>query len=377
MDMLNKTPTGALEYLKESCTVSLDATVEDQAEEIESLVNGLEVEDQLAEGTLQQGLNSEQPDDGALPKHQQITAAACGNDNLEKVVSEQLSTNPKLVSSCVVVDTIYWNQFKQFAATIKKVNCPDDINKLFPNIPMDFLTWIALWIMEKCDENDIWTGKPKPPTIPHATYGTAQKVHAAISHKFGCDYGLGTQAWMEHPMLPGKYVGNPSLSVAVSQYMVSLHRYKVWSGEAVTSAQAMDEVTMKQLFDFASMTKSKEYGPTLQKCKAENPAEWAGLQVQMMLYLLYLVLMLCLLHFDEALQITWADVVFQVKELAIDGHWYNATPELLMGATMLKAEDFFIHIGSDGISINATEGMSSSAFLECFHNNLLDIGVDP
>jgi len=76
----------------------------------------------------------------------------------------------------------------------------------------------------RCDENDIWTGKTKDPSLPHVTYGTAQKMCATISHKFGRDYQLGTQPWLEHPAMPGKFIGNPSLSVTISQYMVSLCR---------------------------------------------------------------------------------------------------------------------------------------------------------
>jgi len=48
----------------------------------------------------------------------------------------------------------------------------------------------------------------------------------------------------------------------------------------------------------------------------------------MMLYLLYLPSMLCLLHYDEALWITWADVTFQVQDLLIKNHWLDVTPEL-------------------------------------------------
>jgi hypothetical protein len=64
-------------------------------------------------------------------------------------------------------------------------------------------------------------------TVPRATYNNAQKMRAAISHKFGRDHGLGTQPWMENPGCPGKFIGNPSLSVTVSQYMISLRRRKV------------------------------------------------------------------------------------------------------------------------------------------------------
>jgi hypothetical protein len=82
-------------------------------------------------------------------------------------------------------------------------------------------------IYTRCDENDIHTGKPKLLTVPHATYNNAQKMQAAISHKFGCDYGLGTQPWMENPAYPGRFIGNPSLSVVVSQYMISLQHRKI------------------------------------------------------------------------------------------------------------------------------------------------------
>ncbi|KIM76266.1 hypothetical protein PILCRDRAFT_49609, partial [Piloderma croceum F 1598] len=93
--------------------------------------------------------------------------------------------------------------------------------------PSEFPDWIAEWIMEKCDEEDIWTGKAKDPNIARVNYGTAQKMHAAISHKFGCDFGLSTQPWAENPLKPGEFVRNPSLSVVVSQYMISLHCRKV------------------------------------------------------------------------------------------------------------------------------------------------------
>lgn len=121
---------------------------------------------------------------------------------------------------------------------------PEDVEKLVPDLPTDFPDWIALWIMDKsvkldslskysmlipyrCDNDDIWTGAAKDPSIPRVTYGTAQKMCAAISHKFGRDYELGTRPWAENPVKKGEFVGNPSLSIVVSQYMISLRRRKV------------------------------------------------------------------------------------------------------------------------------------------------------
>ncbi|KAH7910371.1 hypothetical protein BJ138DRAFT_1087834 [Hygrophoropsis aurantiaca] len=236
-------------------------------------------------------------------------------------------------------------------------------------------------------------------------------MRAAISHKFGRDHGLGTQPWTEHPMQPGKYIGNPSLSVTVSQYMVSLRRRKVRAGEVVTSARAIDEPTMKRLWDFNKTMSPKEIGPVSRKRKAENPAEWAGYLVRTMLYLLYLVSLLCLLRFDEALRITWSDVVFQPRlisdfriELRLpfrkthqyggiapfhlypdpDRPWMCPIRAFAVWWTLASGRnerlDGFVFrkkIGADSVSFKPTDGMSSDSFLECFRNNLLDIGVDP
>ena len=52
-------------------------------------------------------------------------------------------------------------------------------------------------------------------------------MRAAMTHKFGRDFGFGNQPWQESPLEPGVFVGNPSLSLEVSQYMISLGRRKV------------------------------------------------------------------------------------------------------------------------------------------------------
>jgi hypothetical protein len=81
--------------------------------------------------------------------------------------------------------------------------------------------------MNRADDVDIFTGKAKELSITRVTYATAQKMRAAISHKYGRDHGRGTQPWLEDSSCPGRFRGNPSLSVTVSQYMISLGRRKV------------------------------------------------------------------------------------------------------------------------------------------------------
>lgn len=116
------------------------------------------------------------------------------------------------------------------------------------------------------------------------------------------------------------------------------------SGEVVTSARAMNEMTMKALWQFVAGTEQEEAGPLSRKRKAEDPTEWTGLNIRRMLYLLYLVSMLCLLRYDEALHITWADVTFQVRDSATgpDEHWLDATPDLIKKSLSFKPEDFRI-----------------------------------
>ncbi|KAG1745320.1 hypothetical protein EDB19DRAFT_1849392 [Suillus lakei] len=295
---------------------------------------------------------------------------------------------------------------------IGKAKTIDEAEHLPSDISADYPKWIALWIMDKCDENDICTGKPKLLTVPRATYNNAQKMRAAISHKFGRDYGLGTQPWMENPAYPGRFIGNPSLSVAVSQYMISLRRRKVHAGETVTSARAMDEPTLKALWVFNCAAERNEHMRISRKRKAEHPEDWGGFLIRMMLYLLYLVSFLCLLRFDEALRITWSDVTFQggfrstdfrvrlmlpfrkthqqggiapfylyanihkpwmcpIRAFAV---WWLLASQ---GNDCLDGYVFRKKMGSDGVSVTPTDAMSSESFLESFRNNLLDIGVDP
>lgn len=91
---------------------------------------------------------------------------------------------------------------------------------------------------ERCDAVDIRTGEVKPLKKSRPTYATAQKMRAAMTHKFGRDYRLGTQQWTENATVPGLFQGNPSVLVTVSQYMVSLRRNKVCRDISVSSTRS-------------------------------------------------------------------------------------------------------------------------------------------
>ncbi|KAJ7683605.1 hypothetical protein B0H14DRAFT_3101642 [Mycena olivaceomarginata] len=173
-------------------------------------------------------------------------------------------------------------------------------------------------------------------------------MRAAMSHKFSRDYELGTQEWQANPLIPGQFYGNPSISTVVSQYMISLRR-------------------------------NKRIGPAR--------------SVRMMLQLLYIVSMLCLLRYDEALRITWQDVHFEPLEnggfrirldLPFRKTHQNGVQAFAIMWKLARANEstpsgfiFRKKTGRNGWSILPNDGMSTDSFMEYFRNNLLDIGIDP
>ncbi len=80
----------------------------------------------------------------------------------------------------------------------------------------------------------------------------------------------------------------------------------------------MDEQTMKKLYGFNKVIPQVPLAPIQWKRKAESQADfgsdsnsaWAGYHVRMMLHCLYVISMLCLLQYDEALSIQWEDIEF-------------------------------------------------------------------
>lgn len=83
---------------------------------------------------------------------------------------------------------------------------------------------------------------------------------------------------------------------------------KVRAGETVTSARAIDEPTLRSIWEFNNAIPAAEHEPLSKKRKAEHPEQWAGQNIRVMLHTLYLFSMLCLLRYDEALRIMWTDV---------------------------------------------------------------------
>ncbi|KAI0681806.1 hypothetical protein C8T65DRAFT_598035, partial [Cerioporus squamosus] len=244
------------------------------------------------------------------------------------------------------------------------------------------------------------------------TYNTAQKMRAAITHKYGRDFGLGTQTWTEDPLFPGSFRGNPSLSTIVSQYMISLRRRKVRAGEIVTSARAINESTLKKMWEFNEAFPREASLRTISKqWKKDHPEYWGGYNSRCMLHLLDLNAFLCLLRYEEALHIQWHHISvedygqgkFKVRlELPFrkthqnggclpfvlypnsQKPWLCPVLALAKWAAICKRLSiprkgyvFRKRIGFDSFNVDPLEAMTSEAFLECFRNNMLDVGIDP
>lgn len=71
----------------------------------------------------------------------------------------------------------------------------------------------------------------------------------------------------------------------------------------MTSARAIDEETILQMYNFNQAVVEQAYGP--KKRKQSSPEQWAGKELRTMLHALYVIAFHCLLRFDEALRIEW------------------------------------------------------------------------
>ncbi|KAI1782482.1 hypothetical protein LXA43DRAFT_1103955 [Ganoderma leucocontextum] len=179
--------------------------------------------------------------------------------------------------------------FTQFVVLLEVVSAHDaSRDEFWRMLPYQLPVWIVAFIMNKADDTDVFTGKPKPPDTPRTTYANAQKLRAAISHKFGRGFKLGT-----------------------------LRRRKVRQGKQVTSARAINHHTMKTLWEFNSAFPRSDPKPqTQQKRKAKPDRNWGGYHTRQMLHALYVVSMLCLLRYDEALRIIWSDISLEFRDNA-------------------------------------------------------------
>ncbi|RPD70261.1 hypothetical protein L226DRAFT_547851 [Lentinus tigrinus ALCF2SS1-7] len=237
-------------------------------------------------------------------------------------------------------------------------------------------------------------------------------MRAAITHVYGRDFGLGTQFWLEDPLFPGKFRGNPSLSTTVSTYMISLRRRKVRAGQTVTSARAIDERTIRAMWEFnEAFPQAVSHQQFSREWKADHPEYWGGHNTRVMIHCLNVIAFLCLLRYDEALHIQWHHITVEdlgnktftmrielpfrkthqnggcAPFVLYSNHnkpWMSAVKAFARWSDICKKLKipregyvFRKRVRFDDFSVKPDDAMTSEAFLECFRNNLLDVGIDP
>ncbi|KAK7034796.1 hypothetical protein R3P38DRAFT_3312137 [Favolaschia claudopus] len=215
-------------------------------------------------------------------------------------------------------------------------------------------------------------------------------------------------------------VGNPSVSETIATYMTSLRCRKVRAGETATSARAITEEMLLELYKFSNkpeIAQIKEYAPRSRKADKESH-EWGGARARRLLALAYILAFLCLLRFDEVLKIQVHDIewvsdtciklTLPFRKTSQFGGKQELIFHLLSFTIMLGVKPFYLHlfpphlahlcpiralanwihvsdiedgflfrkiVSGDRVSQENTH-MTSECFLEMFRNNLLDIEID-
>ncbi|KAI0319558.1 hypothetical protein OF83DRAFT_1170108, partial [Amylostereum chailletii] len=205
-------------------------------QEIEDITQGLSSGSDFLENVLVDGPDDDETGDENPQKRQKIDPTAFSSASEDVIVEATRKAYNQLWAGFVkfCVDTGYTSSTKALDKLVNEKDLPDD----FPR-------QVGL-----CDDTDIYTGTLKGLDVPRATYAYAQKMRAAISHKFARELGRGAQAWVENPHRKGFYGGNPSLAHSIGQYMISLRRRKTRGGEEAVSAKAITEEVLRRLYEF-------------------------------------------------------------------------------------------------------------------------------
>ncbi|KAJ7263209.1 DNA breaking-rejoining enzyme [Mycena haematopus] len=241
-------------------------------------------------------------------------------------------------------------------------------------------------------------GSLRDPSEVRLSFANAQKMRAAASWNFAQMENQGNAPWHKSEVT-GKWVGNPSVSTLVSQYMTSLKRRKVHAGEVATSARAITPSMLEKLYDF-----NHEEGRSTVKLPGSIQCKrWDGAPARLASWAAYLIAFNCLLRVDEVLKIQAHDIrrdpeneegsLFNTAVLShpdIEPFYLYPLPENQAHLCAVRAytewvdashitEGFlFPKIGAgDKLMTDKDDSMSSPEFLEMFRNHLLDINVDP
>ncbi|KAL1750486.1 hypothetical protein FB107DRAFT_294561 [Schizophyllum commune] len=208
-----------------------------------------------------------------------------------------------------------------------------------------------------------------------------------------------------HENEAGIMVGNPSISPAVSRYMVSLRKRNM--RQCATSARALTPEKLEKLYDYNNSVPCAPYnGPTPRASKTD---QWmAGGRQRRMLQCIYAIAFTCLSRSDEVLKIKFERIKVDddgrkliltlpfrktaqygpIKPFVLHRQKENyayACAVRALARWMKCLDDAGIHDGhlfrkfasGDRLMTKDEPMLTSDNFLEMFRNNLVDIEVDP
>ncbi|KAF8214520.1 DNA breaking-rejoining enzyme, partial [Mycena galopus ATCC 62051] len=242
----------------------------------------------------------------------------------------------------------------------------------------------------RCDTVDI-NNIPVPKNKQILSYGTVQKMRAAITYYFGTFLGRGQTPWNAETK-----VGNPCMSNIVADYFPSLRRRKVAAGERSISSQALTDEDLNKIYN---------HHMTIETYKGTWGSKIARLQAHSMATMGEALL----LRSDEVLQIKMENMEFQLDK---DGNktkikivlekrkndqfgsetkpfWIHLQPEQRAHRCAFRAVCAYIHasrvtsgylyrlVTKAGQVSRTDKPLSGQKFLTMLRHSLLDVGVDP
>ncbi|KAJ7888301.1 hypothetical protein B0H13DRAFT_1627146, partial [Mycena leptocephala] len=246
-----------------------------------------------------------------------------------------------------------------------------------------------------CDIIDV-DGKPIPPLQVQSSYGTAQKMRAALSYTFGTVHGHGRTPWHKSET-SGQWVGNPSISNLVGDYLPSLRRRKmcVRRDHTLSSSNFSTQRDFLKIYDHN--TSLHEYGDGLGKN--------ARLEIQSINTMGFQLL----LRSDDVLNIRMENITFELDDngkrtltkivldrrkndpfnIKTEPFWIHLQPVYLSHLCAFRALCFWISaarhttgylyrlVSKKDCVTRMDRPLSSRKYLEMLRLNLLEVGIDP
>ncbi|KAJ7445232.1 DNA breaking-rejoining enzyme [Mycena galericulata] len=282
--------------------------------------------------------------------------------------------------------------YKKYVLDHKLILDPTEVfEKPHPHSPW----FIIEWISSKCDTVDT-NGQAYPSNRVRATFGYANTMRSAVLYQFGTVQGFGKTPWHQSGPDPLHWVGNPAVFDAIENFLISMRRRKVSSGEVCHSSRAMTEAIFLKKYNHLTSL------PATAKT-------WCHINQLIQLHCLETMAFHCMFRSAEVLRVRWADIEFiedaqgnctkakitiKTRKTSpfgegIKPYWIHLLPVHLSHICPLRALCYyaalcrhttgylFRNINKSGQITSVNMPISSSKYLKMMRQSLIDVQVDP